>query len=62
MAETKPCPILVASPNGDSTLCLRNHCMWWCESAEDCSITFIADFIANSNICRNIGERRADNG
>lgn len=42
MAELKPCPVLVASPIMDGTLCIQQHCAWWCEPAGCCSVKLIA--------------------
>lgn len=58
MPELKPCPILVASPRMGGTLCIQQHCAWWCEFAECCSIPLVAGILADSTICQNIWNRR----
>lgn len=64
MAELKPCPIMVASANMQSTLCIQHHCAWWCAYANDCSIPLLAGMFADSEICRTVFEKQeggADN-
>lgn len=53
-AEIKPCPILVASPRMEGTLCMQEHCAWWSKYAKCCSIPIIADILADSTICQSI--------
>lgn len=55
MDNLKPCPILVASPDVPSTLCMGHHCAWWCGFSGKCAVKLIADILAESN-------RRAKNG
>lgn len=56
MAQIKPCPIMVASPTMQGTLCIEQHCAWWCEFAQECSIPLIAGILADSSICQNVWE------
>ena len=54
MAELKPCPILVASPDVPSTLCMGHHCAWWCGFSGKCAVKLIADILAESNRRENV--------
>lgn len=58
MIELKLCPILVASPAMQGTLCIQQHCAWWCEYAKCCSVPLIAGILADSTICQSVFEER----
>ena len=60
MAELKPCPILVVSSDIPSTLCMQQHCAWWCEYAECCSVPLIAGILADSTICQSVFRKEKD--
>lgn len=49
MEELKKCPITRQT-------CQKSDCMWWCEFANDCSVSLLATMFADSEICRNIFE------
>ena len=61
MAKLKPCPILVASPRDEGTLCIQQHCAWWCEYAKCCSVPLIAGILADSTISQSVFREEKDN-
>ena len=61
MAEQgKYCPMMVAGGNMQiSGSCIGPDCAWWCDFANDCSVSLLAGMFADSTICQNVFENNS---
>lgn len=54
----KLCPLLLSGANQHSGVyCKEEKCMWWRKYAGDCTISLMADMLADSDMCRTIFEK-----
>lgn len=55
-ADKKACPLRFNEDYTSRFKCIGDGCSWWCNFANDCSVSLLAKMFAGASICRNYFE------